>query len=278
MRHRSDWGIVQAVTETAPPRVRHPLRAALALYAAYMALHVLLAWDGGVVLRTLLPGVDGWLGPATWAVYAAFTVVVVAVTGRWRAVGLLAAPRPGWLRLIAVPFAAGLPFVLFGWNLETGDVVPLLLVGVPLIALNEELMFRGILLDMLGPLGVRRAVAWTAVLFGCSHLANLVAGAYPPFTAMQVAATTAGGVAFAAIRIRSGSLWPLLVLHAAIDVVAIGTLTGPATTSPILLPVLFAWLAANLALWRWGWHVLRTPSAGGGAPSPAPAPGGARAA
>ena len=119
---------------------------------------------------------------------------------------------------------------------------------------------------------------WTAVLFGCSHLVNLVAGAYPPFTAMQVAATTAGGVAFAAIRLRSGSLWPLLVLHAAIDVVAVATLTGPATSSPILLPVLFGWLAANLALWRYGWWVLRTQAAGDGAPSPASAPGGAPAA
>jgi membrane protease YdiL (CAAX protease family) len=226
----------------------------------------------------MFPGIGGWLGPATWAVYAAFTLVVVAATGRWREVGLLDTPRPGWLRLIAVPFAAGLPFLLFGWNLEADAVVPLLVVGVPLVALNEELMFRGILLDLLGPLGVRRAVIWTAVLFGCSHLVNIVAGAYPPFTAMQVAATTAGGVAFAAIRIRSGSLWPLLVLHAAIDVVAIATLTGPATSSPILLPVLFGWLAANLALWRYGWWVLRTTTDDGGAQRPAPAPGGAPAA
>ena len=266
---------VPATTRPAAFRTRHPLRAALALYAAFMALHVLLAWDGGVVLRTLLPAIGGWLGPVTWAVYAAFTLVVVALTGRWRAVGLLSAPRPGWLRLIAVPFAAGLPFLLFGWNLEAAAVVPLLVVGVPLIALNEELMFRGILLDLLGPLGVRRAVMWTAVLFGCSHLVNLVAGAYPPFTAMQVAATTAGGVAFAAIRIRTGSMWPLLALHAAIDVVAIATLTGPATSSPILLPVLFGWLAANLALWRYGWWVLRTPSVAAGAPSPVRAPDGA---
>ncbi|HEU0244386.1 MAG TPA: CPBP family intramembrane glutamic endopeptidase [Candidatus Limnocylindrales bacterium] len=266
------------MTGPAPARDRHPLALALVLYAAYVALHVVLAWDGGVVLRSLVPGIGGWLGPATWAVYAAFTLLVVALTGRWRQVGLLDPPRPGWLRLVAVPFAAGLPFLLFGWNLDAADVVPLLVVGVPLIALNEELMFRGILLDLLGPLGVRRAVTWTAVLFGCSHLVNIVAGAYPPFTAMQVAATTAGGIAFAAIRIRSGSLWPLLVLHAAIDVVAIATLTGPATSSPILLPVLFGWLAANLALWRYGWWVLRTMEGDGEARRHAPAHGGAPAA
>jgi hypothetical protein len=90
---------------------------------------------------------------------------------------------------------------------------------------------------------------------------NIVAGAYPPFIAMQVAATTAGGVALAAIRIRTGSLWPALVIHLVIDLIAVSTLTGAATTSPILLPVLFLWLAANLAMWRYGWQLLRrTPS------------------
>jgi hypothetical protein len=61
-------------------------------------------------------------------------------------------------------------------------------------------------------------------------------------------------------------------------VVAVATLTGPATSSPLLLPVLFGWLAANLALWRYGWWVLRSSATGDGAPSPAPAPGGAHAA
>jgi hypothetical protein len=135
--------------------------------------------------------------------------------------------------------------------------VPLLVVGVPLVALNEELFFRGVLFDLLGPLGWRRAVLWSSVAFGASHIVNLVAGAFPPFVLMQVAATTAGGVALAAIRIRTGSLWPVIAVHAVIDLVAVSTLTGSATNSPILLPVLFGWLAANLLLWRYGWRLLR---------------------
>ena len=134
--------------------------------------------------------------------------------------------------------------------------MPLLVVGVPLIALNEELFYRGILLPLLRPMGWHRAVLWSSVAFGASHLVNLVSGAYPPFVAMQVAATTAGGVALAAIRIRSGSLWPVLATHAVLDVVAVATLTGPATESPILVPVLMGWLLANLALWRYGWRLL----------------------
>ena len=131
---------------------------------------------------------------------------------------------------------------------------------MPLVALNEELFYRGVLLDLLKPFGWRRAVLWTSIAFGASHLVNLGAGAYPPFIAMQVAATTAGGVALAAIRIRTGSLWPALLIHLVIDLIAVSTLTGAATTSPILVPVLFIWLAANLAMWRYGWRLLGRPS------------------
>jgi membrane protease YdiL (CAAX protease family) len=238
-------------------RPSRPLVGALAIYVAFMALHVVVAWDGGVVVTSRWPEVGPWLGPVGWALYASFALVVVAVTRRWREVGLLDRPAPGWLRLAAVPCAAGLPFLLLSWNLDEASVVPLLVVGVPLVALNEELLFRGVLLDHLAPLGIRRAVTWTAVLFGASHVVNLVSGAFPPFVAMQVAATTAGGVGLAAIRLRTGSLWPVLLVHLVIDLIAVATLTGPATSSPILLPVLFAWLIANLALWGWGWRVLR---------------------
>jgi membrane protease YdiL (CAAX protease family) len=228
---------------------------AIGLYALFMGLHVVLAWDGGGVVRAAAPGVGSWLGPVCWAAYCLVAVASVAVVGLGRT-GLTRSPAAPTWRLTLAPLAAGLPLLLFGINIAPSDVGPLLVVGVPLIALNEELFYRGILLPLLRPLGWRRAVLWSSIAFGGSHLVNVVSGAYPPFVAMQVAATTAGGVALAAIRLRSGSLWPVLVTHAVLDVIAIATLTGPATTSPILVPVLVFWLFANLALWRYGWRLL----------------------
>ncbi len=219
-----------------------------------MALHVLLAWDGGRVITSAFPDLGPWLGPVCWAIYAVFAVAAAAVAGV--RTGLGDRPTSDWARLAWPLVAASLPFLLFGYNLDSASVVPVLVVGLPLIALNEELFFRGVLLGLLQPSGLRSAVIWSSVAFGASHLANLVAGVYPPFVAMQVAATTAGGVALAAIRIRTGSLWPCLVVHLLIDLIAVSTLTGPATSSPLLLPILFGWLAANLALWRYGWHLI----------------------
>jgi membrane protease YdiL (CAAX protease family) len=242
-----------------PSKSRGPLFA-VGLYLGFMVLHIALAWDGGHIVTGLLPDSGQWLGPINWGIYAAFTLALVAVLHGWSRVGLTRMPARGWFRLAAVPIAAGLPFLLLGINLEASAILPLLVVGTPLIALNEELFFRGIMLDLLRPLGWRSAILGSAVLFGLSHVVNLVAGANVPFTAMQVAATTAGGVALAAIRIRTGSLGPVLVAHLLIDVIAISTLTGSATTSPLLLPVLFVWLAANLALWRYGWGLLAVSS------------------
>ena len=244
------------VLVTTSPSVRRTLALPLALFASFEAFHFAFAWNGASLLTTLVPGIGVWLGPVLWGIYTVIALVFTALLRAWSRVGLTRPPARGWLRLSWAPVAAGLPFLAFGFNLEPDAVVPLLLVGTPLIALNEELMFRGILLDLLRPLGWRRAVTWSAVLFGSGHLLNLVAGANIPFTAMQVAATTAGGVALAAIRIRSGSLWPVIAIHVVLDVVAISTLTGPAVESPILLPVLFAWLGANLLLWRYGWSLL----------------------
>jgi membrane protease YdiL (CAAX protease family) len=240
------------------PDVR-PRRTVIALaigaYAAFMALHVVIAWDGGRLLQGLVPGIGRWLGTAGWAIYAVAALAAVPLVGLC-ATGLTALPARGWLRMAAPIVAAGLPFLLFGWNLESASVVPLLVVGVPLVALNEELFYRGVLLPLLRPLGLRTAVTWSAVAFGASHLVNLLSGAFPPFVAMQVAVTIAGGVALAALRVRSGSLWPALLVHAVLDWIAVPTLTGGATASPILLPVLFTWLGANLLLWRYGWRLL----------------------
>ena len=159
--------------------------------------------------------------------------------------------------LLLIPLGAGLPFLAFGLNLRATDAVPLIVVGTPLIALNEELFFRGVLLELLRPTGWRRAITTTAVLFGAAHALNLLAGASLPFTILQVAATTAGGVTLAAIRIRSGSLWPLIAVHALLDTIALSTLTGDALASPWLVPVVVAWGLVNLALWPIGWRLLR---------------------
>ena len=200
-----------------------------------MALHVLLAWDGGRVVRSVAPGVGPWLGPVCWAAYGLFAIGSVAIVGLGRT-GLaraarrrIVAPRP-----CAHRRRAPLPPV-------RGQHLTVRRGAAPRHRRAAHRPQRGALLPR-RPAAAAASAGLAAgralVLDRVRRVApgNVVAGAYPPFVAMQVAATTAGGVALAAIRLRSGSLWPVLATHAALDVIAIATLTGPATTSPILVP------------------------------------------
>jgi uncharacterized protein len=249
--------------ESTPARsarlIGHPVVFALGWFVLFEVVHVAMAWNGGQLFRAVVPWVpDAWFGPAVWATYTLLAAGLVTGLGWWHRIGFMrTGSRSLGLRLIAYPAATGAVFLLFGINLAPSQVVPLVLVGAPLIALNEELFFRGVVLEGLRPQGWRWAIIGSAAMFGASHAVNILAGANLPFTLMQIAATTAGGVAFAAIRIRTGSLWPLIVLHVILDVMALTTLTGDAVDMPILIPVLMAWLALNLSLWRYGWRLLR---------------------
>ena len=76
----------------------------------------------------------------------------------------------------------------------------------------EELFYRGFLMWFFAPVtGVAGAVAATAVLFGVGHLYQGWKG---------VLRTTAVGLLFGAGYALTGSLWWLMLLHAAVDIFA----------------------------------------------------------
>jgi membrane protease YdiL (CAAX protease family) len=74
------------------------------------------------------------------------------------------------------------------------------------------------------------AIVVTSVLFGVTHLANVLAGATLLETVSQVAYSVAIGVAFAALVLRKGTIWPLVLAHAAVD--AASFLQKPGSRSP----------------------------------------------
>jgi membrane protease YdiL (CAAX protease family) len=89
--------------------------------------------------------------------------------------------------------------------------------SVLLAGVGEELAFRGVLLRLLLPRGVGPAVLLSSVLFGLMHVANLAVGADWPTTLLQVTFTALAGAGYAAVRLRTGSLWPCIGLHALFD-------------------------------------------------------------
>jgi membrane protease YdiL (CAAX protease family) len=162
-------------------------------------------------------------------------LTAVATRGWWQLAGLVA-DRPirhslrAWrapllllllgLAVMVVRLAAGLLTGLGQRMLAQtsgGVVVALIVSSMLLVGFNEELLFRGLALGTLlrdrgaTRLGVYQAVVTVSVLFGLAHL---IRGG-PILDRLELAGGTAViGLMFAAVRLRSGSIWVGAAMHA----------------------------------------------------------------
>ena len=92
------------------------------------------------------------------------------------------------------------------------------------IGFAEEVMARGVVLNLLlrkwgdSRRGVYGAVLASALLFGTAHIFNLITGHLQPLAALtQIGYSIAFGVVFAACFLRNNSIWPVIIMHAAVD-------------------------------------------------------------
>lgn len=112
---------------------------------------------------------------------------------------------------VAEPFFGPLPVALGnGWAL-----FPALVFAIANASMQEA-VYRGVLLRwLMRSHGVLLAMAGQAVVFGLAHgVGSDFAGSPLPV----IAATAAGGAAFGAIALRTGSLLLPVALHAALDI------------------------------------------------------------
>lgn len=191
--------------------VRSPWR----FFFMYVALILVLA----MVLRLLLPDVEagpGGLGVSQLigqALLALVPLPFAAVLG-WREVRLTSM-RPARLAILAFPLATIAFGYVGGFRDMTAGYVATAVAVVLLVGFGEELAFRGVLMRLLLKRGVGYTVAVSSILFGLMHLVNFAFGMPWPAVALQVLFAGMTGVGFAAMTLRTGSLWPTIVLHAA---------------------------------------------------------------
>jgi membrane protease YdiL (CAAX protease family) len=167
--------------------------------------------------------------PAWGIMLAALFVLAVVLVFRWRDVGLRWPVNWRSLRLLWLP--ALYPLFFLGAALAVGLPPPyqigLIFLNTAFVAVSEELMFRGILFSGLRTrMPLLPAIILTTLIFGGAHLLNLpVVGAFWP-TLAQAAAATMTGLLFLALRIRMGSLYPVIVLHAVWNAAALLAASG----------------------------------------------------
>ena len=206
-----------APTGDGPPR----LAALVALFARRPVAAVVAIWLVDVLLQSGFNlAAHAWtpagLDADFVALCAATLVVVAAMTalGWWRVSGF---NRPAaWrdLRVLALPAVViiVLPFLGGIKAVDAGTAV-FWTVAYALVGLHEEALHRGIMLHILRPSGAVRAVVLGGLLFGASHIANLLVRSSPAVVFSQMIGAACFGIAFGALRLRTNTIWPLLVLH-----------------------------------------------------------------
>lgn len=229
-----------------------PLREALAPYLGLQSAHYLT-----IIVEQGLTGLFFFILIARfgWLDLAGFTH-----PRQWRALWL------GW------------PLLIFTFiNIDEGLVIdtakPVLILLHLLTALStgwvEEILCRGVVVTALlqkwgqTKKGVYLSVLVGSLIFGLAHLANLVMGRKPLLNNLtQVTFAIFFGVIFAACVLRNRSIWPMILLHAAVDwaatlrEISVGgglRLTAPAITpESALLSILI-----TLPLFLYGLFLLR---------------------
>lgn len=176
--------------------------------------------------------------PFDQAVQCLFAFGVLAWLG-WLPLAGLGAPSQ-WrsLSLFWLPGLVALYF-LFSFLLIThvsGTMVVVLSVLYALLnGLSEEARFRGVILQALLPYGWLRAAALSALFFGLAHVTNLLV--YPPLIVLTgMVGPFLFGFGYAACRLRTNTIWPLIIVHACADLIpTFSTLNGRAV--PALLGI-----------------------------------------
>lgn len=149
------------------------------------------------------------------ALISIVAAVALVAGGRAGAMGVWAKPRAA--RLLVLPAALTLLPFAGGFAVPGAGLLAVLLLGEALTGFAEELVFRGFILDWLAARGPRAAATISAVIFGATHLPNiLIRHQVGPILGQAVGAACFG-FGYAALRHRTGSLWPLMVLHFATD-------------------------------------------------------------
>jgi membrane protease YdiL (CAAX protease family) len=152
---------------------------------------------------------------ASEVVPAASVAILVTRWRWWRRVGWRS-PKALWLLwfpllLLAVSDSATSQRHMTPSHLTAG-VAAVLVVGF-----TEEMWFRGVVVELLAPRGAVAATFGSAVLFGALHVLNTLGGLSASAALLQAIQAFAIGIVFAAARVRMRALWPLILVHAAVD-------------------------------------------------------------
>jgi membrane protease YdiL (CAAX protease family) len=157
-------------------------------------------------------------------------IIMLTVMGWWKVVGFRPTDKPATLLYFLVPFLPMVINFIPGVEVTSFSLFAEILVTTLMVGFVEETFFRGLMLNSLKARGVWRAAIITSVLFGLTHAMNMLTGKSVAEDVAQIFYAMAIGFAYAALVLKKGILWPLILAHFLIDF--INFLQKPGFTYP----------------------------------------------
>ncbi len=232
---------------------RGALIPALVSFALWLALTIGLAPRGGGDPTLQITSSIGWQFMLGCAVaIAAHRAILHSDLGFD-----LGSKGTGWIVIFPLILCAVFGVVAAQAGLPGGRVVGLILINAALIAVSEEVMFRGLILGaMRRQMSVAMAMILSSILFGVSHVANsLLTDDLKPAILQALSAMMLGQF-LAILRLKTGTLWPGILFHTLWNAGLVLMLQADAELPlwtfalPFVAVVLLTIYAA--ILWRWG--------------------------
>jgi len=187
--------------------MRHPYLFVTILELVIIAVAIIV---GTMTKRLGLP--DYTLYGGTMLILSVITALTLQKMKWWETIGFRSFNDKYFLLLIvpAIPMIGN----LFGSyrSLEVGFYFYYLLLTI-MSGFVEEGMYRGLMLRVLLKKGVWKSVIITSLIFSLSHLMNALAGWNWQHVALQLCYAFAIGFGWAAFALRTGTVWPLMLIH-----------------------------------------------------------------
>lgn len=195
----------------------------IVMCVVYAAILVGLQKASGVPYPEIAKSADNLRKGVVIPVAIATVLLVVFAAATGRLLPAFSADRVDalWLWAIPIVFALmiALQFSRARWDLFDRRAIVFMVVGTVLVGFSEELLVRGVLLEVLQESGLdlRWIAIVTSVVFGLLHGLNIVNGQAIGTTVVQVLLTTLIGLGLFAALMVSGTLWLPIALHFLMD-------------------------------------------------------------
>jgi membrane protease YdiL (CAAX protease family) len=181
-------------------------------------------------------------------------VVLLTWLSWWRQAGFNRPSRWRNLHLLWFPLLVGALAFSGGVRVPGPVFLASVLFSAFVTAFSEEALYRGVIWRALAPTGLMRTVVMTSLLYSALYFGvSVLAGPWPEAVVLTVPAAC-GAFMYAALRWRTASIWPAMLVHA-----VSGFASDISTPGTVPYLVLLLTIASTLGFAGYGLFLLRNP-------------------